>query len=87
MVSFDVEPHLRGTPAATRLWDFAKYVEPRLSDPLGLARVGTRLRCRTAYHGQHRPSPEGPPLHDLLAAKGWRHLGLDAPRPSGLFEE
>ncbi len=27
------------------------------------------------------------PRGRMLAAKGWRHLGLDAPRPSGLFEE
>ncbi len=27
------------------------------------------------------------PRGRMLAAKGWRHLGLDAPRPNGLFEE
>ena len=27
------------------------------------------------------------PRGRMLAAKGWRHLGLDAPRPTGLFEE
>ena len=27
------------------------------------------------------------PRGRMLAGKGWRHLGLDAPRPNGLFEE